>query len=91
MIRNAPAFDFEYCSAPVSFTEFASDYWEKEPLIIYRNDPAYYGGLFSIEDLDPYLQLLRLDRDPGAILLANSKSPPHADKITQSIRGTASS
>jgi hypothetical protein len=57
------------------------DYWEKEPLVIHRNDRDYFAGLFSISDIDSYLHLSRFDQEPGAILLANSKKPPLLDKI----------
>lgn len=41
--------------APVTEETFRSDYWEKACLIVQRNDPAYYGNLFSIADFDAEL------------------------------------
>ena len=74
-------FDFEYCAAPVTFETFIRNYWEKEPLVVNRNNPDYFQGLFSIADIDAYLHTVRFDPGPGSILLANSKNPPAPDKI----------
>lgn len=38
--------------APVSETDFFANYWEKKPLIIHRQDPHYYGDLFTLKDFD---------------------------------------
>ena len=37
---------------PISEDEFRARYWERKPLIVHRNDPAYYGDLFTLEDFD---------------------------------------
>lgn len=74
-------FDFEYCIAPVSFATFVEQYWDKEPCVVHRNDPAYFRNLFSLSELDRYVHLIRSDKDPLSIILANVRNPPHADKI----------
>jgi hypothetical protein len=79
--NNMKKFDFDYCAAPVTFEAFLCDYWQKEPLVIQRNNPGYFEGLFSIADIDAYLHTVRFDPQPGSILLANSKNPPASDKI----------
>ncbi|HET7085334.1 MAG TPA: cupin domain-containing protein [Rhizomicrobium sp.] len=38
--------------APVSEEEFRARYWEKKPLIVHREDPGYYGDLFTLKDFD---------------------------------------
>lgn len=38
--------------APVSEAEFKSRYWEREPLIVHRKNPGFYGDLFTLEDFD---------------------------------------
>jgi len=38
--------------APISQTSFLSDYWEKQTLLVKRQNPNYYKGLFSLEDFD---------------------------------------
>ncbi|MFT4552526.1 MAG: ribosomal protein L16 Arg81 hydroxylase [Chlamydiales bacterium] len=40
---------------PISEEEFFSEYWEKKPLFIQRQDPSYFSGLMSFEDLDEIL------------------------------------
>jgi len=37
---------------PVSEEEYSARYWEKSPLIVHRNDPGYYGDLFTLKDFD---------------------------------------
>jgi len=38
--------------APVSQEEFLARYWERKPLIIHRENPDYYGDLFTLQDFD---------------------------------------
>ena len=38
--------------SPVSEEEFLARYWEKKPLIVHREDPGYYGDLFTLQDFD---------------------------------------
>ncbi len=38
--------------SPVSEEEFRARYWEKKPLIVHRENPGYYGDLFSLQDFD---------------------------------------
>ncbi len=42
----------EWLIAPVSVETFMSEYWEKKPLVINRNNPDYYKGLFTKDDVD---------------------------------------
>lgn len=42
----------EWLLHPVPVETFLSEYWEKKPLHISRNDPGYYSRLFSLEELD---------------------------------------
>jgi ribosomal protein L16 Arg81 hydroxylase len=46
------AFSVQGLVAPVSQEEFLSRYWERKPLILQRQDPGYYGDLFTLEDFD---------------------------------------
>jgi ribosomal protein L16 Arg81 hydroxylase len=45
-------FTFGALIAPISPEEFRARYWEREPLIIHRTAPDYYGDLFTVEDFD---------------------------------------
>ena len=38
--------------APVTEAEFQTRYWEQKPLVVHRNDPDYYGDLFTVDDFD---------------------------------------
>ncbi|MEO8300169.1 MAG: cupin domain-containing protein [Rhizomicrobium sp.] len=38
--------------SPFSEEEFRTQYWERKPLVISRNNPGYYGDLFTLEDFD---------------------------------------
>jgi ribosomal protein L16 Arg81 hydroxylase len=40
---------------PVGVGDFAARYWEREPVIIRRDDPAYYAGLLTVDDVDHVL------------------------------------
>jgi len=42
---------------PKDDNNFFSKYWEKQPLVIRRDNPDYYSGLFSIKDVDVVLAL----------------------------------
>jgi ribosomal protein L16 Arg81 hydroxylase len=38
--------------APTPEEEFRTLYWERQPLIIHRKNPDFYGDLFTLEDFD---------------------------------------
>jgi len=40
---------------PVTEEEFRSRYWEQQPLIVHRDNPRYYGDLFTLRDVDQTL------------------------------------
>ncbi len=56
-----PATDFDLAKLlrPVSPEEFFLDRWEKQPLLISRNDPAYYRDLFTLRDVDDVIVFTR--------------------------------
>jgi ribosomal protein L16 Arg81 hydroxylase len=41
--------------APVSTETFFSEYWERKPLIVHRNDANYYGDTLTLEDFDRHI------------------------------------
>ncbi|MFN2512249.1 MAG: hypothetical protein ABR568_12505 [Pyrinomonadaceae bacterium] len=49
---SGPDFTLESLLAPVALDEFFSDYWEKAPLVIPRQDPARYRKLLELSDID---------------------------------------
>jgi ribosomal protein L16 Arg81 hydroxylase len=44
---------------PIEPEAFFRDTWEKRPLGIYRNDPAYYRDLFTLRDVDQVIAFTR--------------------------------
>jgi ribosomal protein L16 Arg81 hydroxylase len=53
--------------APVPKGEFRTRYWEKQPLVVHRDDPGYYDGLFGLRDFDQAISC-----NPAYIKLANA-------------------
>lgn len=41
--------------SPLSLEQFIGGYWGKRHLVVHRNDPEHYGGLFRLADVDRYL------------------------------------
>src|SRR5215467_15049907 len=38
--------------APIPLQDFLSQYWERKPLVIHRNEPNFYGDLLTLRDFD---------------------------------------
>lgn len=53
--------------APVAKEDFRKRYWEQKPLVVHREDPAYYEGLFSLDDFDDAIV-----REPSYVKVANA-------------------
>lgn len=47
---------FSSLIAPTTSDAFFTDYWEKKPLLIKREDSSFYGPLFTKEDLQDILK-----------------------------------
>ncbi|QEI44317.1 50S ribosomal protein L16 3-hydroxylase (plasmid) [Dolichospermum sp. UHCC 0315A] len=60
---------FESLIQPLQPEEFFHKYWEKEPLVISRNNSNYYSGLFSVQELSTVLWSRELSW--GIVQLAN--------------------
>lgn len=58
---------------PVSEEEFLGRYWEKKPLIIHRDDRAYYGDLFTLQDFDE-----SISRGPSYVKTAEATAKKQA-------------
>jgi hypothetical protein len=59
---------------------FLSDTWEKQPLVLNRASAGYYGGLFSVADLDAVVAYSRPRfLEPAAFALG----PPPSDSYVQ--------
>jgi ribosomal protein L16 Arg81 hydroxylase len=69
--------------APTSVEEFRSLYWERQPLVIHRNDPNYYRDLFTLADFDSAIA-----RSPDYVKTANaatSKNTKFKTGMTQGL------
>jgi ribosomal protein L16 Arg81 hydroxylase len=53
--------------APIREDEFLAKYWQQQPLFIHRNDPDYYGDLFTLEDFDE-----TVSRNPSYVQVADA-------------------
>lgn len=73
LTRPVTAFDFQSLMEPISAPEFFNTYWEKEPLIIHREQEAYFNELFSIETVD---QVLDLHRPTGSSIRVVKNQEP---------------
>ncbi|XP_074604510.1 bifunctional lysine-specific demethylase and histidyl-hydroxylase NO66 [Brevipalpus obovatus] len=47
---------FQWLISPYDVDEFMHRNWEKEALLVQRNKPSYYSGVFSCNDLDRILR-----------------------------------
>jgi ribosomal protein L16 Arg81 hydroxylase len=68
--------------APTSVEEFRSLYWERQPLVIHRKDPDYYGDLFTLADFDSAIA-----RSPNYVKTANAATEKNAKYRTEMTRG----
>ncbi len=75
----------EWLIHPVSKEMFFAEYWEKKPLVVKRNQPDYFSGLSSLDEIDRALTTLDL-RHPN-VTLKNADRPVTADDYT--VRGGA--
>jgi ribosomal protein L16 Arg81 hydroxylase len=74
--------------APVSEDEFRAHYWEWKPLIVQRNDPGYYGDLFTLKDFDE-----AISRQPNYVKVANattSKNKSYTADMAQGLEAVLS-
>jgi ribosomal protein L16 Arg81 hydroxylase len=63
---------FQSLIAPIAPDEFEAQHWEREPLVIHRADPSYYGDLFTLHDFDD-----AMTRAPSYVKVANSVTNKH--------------
>lgn len=70
----------EWLIHPTSKKEFFERYFEKQPLVIKRNQLNYYRELLSLDEIDRVITTL--DRDADEIILKNAKRDLTADDYT---------
>ena len=73
----------EWLINPVSEKVFFEEYWEKQPLVVRRNQPNYFSSLLSLDEVDRVITTLDL-RYPN-VTLKNADRNVTADDYT--VRG----
>src|SRR3982751_4653799 len=68
--------------APISTETFLSDYWEKKPFVVHRNDADHYGDILTLEDFDRHVAC-----NPGYVKTAEAKTKTNAKTETDSTQG----
>lgn len=73
-------FSLERLLAPVGVETFFRDYWEKQPLLLSRNEPGYFAGLLSRSDVEHVIAFTRPKFVDGG---AFSLETPRASTVVQ--------
>lgn len=73
---------------PITESIFFEEYWEEKPLVIARNEPAYFYDLISVSDIDRILSSTGL-RVPGFRLIREGSQIP-TSQYTKNIPMTPS-
>src|SRR5689334_8479458 len=77
-------FSFKTLLAPETEETFITRHWERAPLVVHRNDPQYYGDLFTLADFDR-----EMAQSPRAIHTASAitkRHTRHEDKGSQRLQ-----
>ncbi|MFE4973066.1 cupin domain-containing protein [Kitasatospora sp. NPDC056651] len=68
--------------------EFQRDYWEKKPLFIRRDDPAYHRRLPTLDDVDDILALSRVTLEGVRVVIEGKETPVAELGAVQGWNGT---
>jgi len=68
--------------APISVETFMSEYWERKPLVVHRNDADYYGAALTIEDFDRHIA-----SNTSYVKTAEAKNKKNVRTETDSTKG----
>lgn len=66
-------FDLSTLIAPMVPSTFLESHWEREPLILRRNDAGYFTSLLTLDDVDRLVTTSEL-RTPGFRMVRNGRS-----------------
>ncbi|MFJ4656812.1 cupin domain-containing protein [Nocardia sp. NPDC088792] len=50
-------FDLTALLAPISPETFRAEYWERQPLLVRRDDPGHYDGFLTLDDIDAMISM----------------------------------
>src|ERR1039457_6833793 len=73
----------EWLINPISPDQFFENYWEKRTLVVRRNQPGYFHGLLTLDEVDRVIPTL--DRRYPDIILKNASQAVTAADYT--VRG----
>lgn len=83
-----PPFDLARLIHPLPVEEFLSEYWEKKPLHLRREDPDYYSDLLTLNDMDQILSTSAV-RSSDLRVLSDGKEIPVAQLTSPQTGGHA--
>ena len=67
---------------PIGPERFLADYWERQPLVIHRDDPQYFHELLTLEQLDRVLSTTNM-RSADLRVVANGAETPISELVKQ--------
>jgi hypothetical protein len=70
-------YDFEELINPISLDEFVNRYWEKEDLVIKRNNSTFYKDILSLDLVDTIIDQHRQTGDNFRVTKRNEPIPPY--------------
>lgn len=76
----ASTYSFSKLIAPMTKEQFFAEYWEKKPLIVRREERAYYNDLLSVKKLENAITSQALPRD--MCFIANASRQVDASEYT---------
>jgi ribosomal protein L16 Arg81 hydroxylase len=76
MIENInTSIDLERLIYPLELETFISHYWERQPLVLTRNNPSFYQDILSLSDVDHILSHLSI-RSSDIRIVQNGQTVP---------------
>src|SRR4051794_39016534 len=74
--------------APLDIADFKQNYWEKEPLIVHREEPEYYSDPLTLRDVDHILSTSSV-RSSELKVVVNGRELPLVEMATSGPGGPA--
>jgi ribosomal protein L16 Arg81 hydroxylase len=68
--------------SPMGVEEFTMRYWEREHLILHRDDPEYYTGLMTLADMDHLIATCRV-RSSDLRVMSDGKETPISELVSE--------
>jgi ribosomal protein L16 Arg81 hydroxylase len=84
--KGRPPHGLDEILAPVSADTFFAEYWEKQPLLVHRDDPEYYSSILTLADVDGILANSSLG-ESELRLVADGKEARISEVIQDTVEG----